>query len=329
MKRCKLVGVFFKKEVKTVFGYVKAYKPELRIKEFEFYKAVYCSLCRDLGKKYGIVSRFSLSYDFTFLALLEMSLVGGCAPTERKRCVCNPLKKCNYLKAGGLPEMPTAAAQIMLYSKLNDNIADEGFLKGIFYRFLRLFSKKGYKMAAKKFPKVDEIFKEYIATQTALENKKETDIDLAAEPTAKMLSRIFALCSPDGEIRALEKLGYSIGRWIYILDAAADLEKDIKKNRYNPFKAEVNENTDLTKFLKERVLFSLNICISEAEAAFDLLNIERFKNILGKKFICSKLRNKSSQKIFLNQKSCQEINPPKILLIFIVINVKFVKRKKI
>jgi len=109
-----------------VFGYVKAYKPELRIKEFEFYKAVYCSLCRDLGKKYGLVSRFSLSYDFTFLSLLHMSLRGGPAPTERKACVCNPLKKCNFLCSGELPEMPTAAAEIMLYSKLNDNIA--GFL---------------------------------------------------------------------------------------------------------------------------------------------------------------------------------------------------------
>ena len=264
-----------------MFGYVKAYKPELRVKEFEFYKAVYCSLCRDLGKKYGIVSRFSLSYDFTFFALLQMSLVGGCAPTERKRCVCNPFKKCNYLCSGGLPEMPTAAAQIMLYSKLNDNIADEGFFKGLGYRFLRLLSKKGYKKAAEKFPEVDEIFKEYISNQTALEKRNETDIDLAAEPTAKMLSRLFALCSPNGETIALERMGYSMGRWIYILDAAADLEKDIKKKRYNPFKSEVDENTNLTRFLKERVVFSLNVCISEAAAAFDLLDIQRFKNILG------------------------------------------------
>ena len=263
-----------------MFGYVKAYKPELRIKEFEFYKAVYCSLCRDLGKKYGIVSRFSLSYDFTFLALLQMSLVGGCAPTERKRCVCNPLKKCNYLSAGGLPEMPTAAAQIMLYCKLNDNIADEGFFKGLGYRFLRLFSKKGYKKAAKKFPMVDEIFKEYIASQTELESKNETDIDLAAEPTAKMLSKLFALCSPDGETRALERLGYVVGRWIYILDAAADLTKDIKKKRYNPFKSEFKEN-NINEFLKQRVLPSLNMCIGEAQNAFELLNIQRFKNILG------------------------------------------------
>ena len=264
-----------------MFGYVKAYKPELRIKEFEFYKAVYCSLCRDLGKKYGLVSRFSLSYDFTFLSLLSMSLVGGCSPVERKRCVCNPLKKCNYLCSGGLPEMPTAAAQIMLFAKLNDNIADEGFFKGLGYRFLRLLSKKGYKKAVAKFPKVDEIFKEYITAQTALENKNETDIDLAAEPTAKMLSALFALCSPNGETLALERLGYSVGRWIYILDAAADLEKDIKKKRYNPFKSEVKETTDLNQFLKERVTFSLNMCIGEAQNAFDLLNIERFKNILG------------------------------------------------
>lgn len=264
-----------------MFGYVKAYKPELRIKEFEFYKAVYCSLCRDLGKKYGIVSRFSLSYDFTFLALLHLSLVSGCAHTKRKRCVCNPLKKCNYLCSGELPEMPTAAAQIMLYSKINDNIADEGFLKGIGYRALRLISKRGYRRAAEKFPELNEIFKEYIASQNVLENKNETDIDLAAEPTAKMLSKVFALCSPNGETLALERLGYSLGRWIYILDAAADLEKDIKKNRYNPFKSEVKENTDINAFLKERVTFSLNMCINEAENAFDLLDIQRFKNILG------------------------------------------------
>jgi len=125
-----------------------------------------------------------------------------------------------------------------------------------------------------------QIFKEYLKAQNELEKRNETDIDIAAEPTAKMLSSLFALCSPDGETRALERLGYVIGRWIYILDAAADLEKDIKKNRYNPFKSEIKEN-NINEFLKQRVLPSLNMCIGEAENAFELLNIERFKNILG------------------------------------------------
>ena len=95
-----------------------------------------------------------------------------------------------------------------------------------------------------------------------------------------MLSKLFALCSPDGETRALERLGYVVGRWIYILDAAADLTKDIKKKRYNPFKSEFKEN-NINEFLKQRVLPSLNMCIGEAQNAFELLNIQRFKNILG------------------------------------------------
>lgn len=265
-----------------MFGYVKAYKPELRIKEFEFYKAVYCSLCRDLGKKYGLVSRFSLSYDFTFLALLKMSLEDGCINTKRKACVCNPFKKCNYLCDGALPEMPTAAAQIMLYSKLCDNISDEGFLKGSFYRILRLFSKKGYRKACSDYPELKEIFDRYITEQNSIESKNLQDVDLAADPTAQMLSRLFELCgSTESDRRALNRMGYCMGRWIYILDAAADLKDDLKKGRYNPFSDLANEQKDIDSFVRERIEGSLNFCINESISAFELIDIKRFKNILG------------------------------------------------
>ena len=57
-----------------MFGYIRIAKPELKVKEYEMYKAIYCSLCRELGRSYGFLSRLTLSYDFTFLALLNMSL---------------------------------------------------------------------------------------------------------------------------------------------------------------------------------------------------------------------------------------------------------------
>ena len=98
-----------------MFGYIKACKPELKVKEYDIYKAVYCSLCKKLGKSYGLLSRFTLSYDFTFLALLNMSLKDGCDGFERKRCAFNPLKKCNYCKNDSVTDMPAAAAIIMLY----------------------------------------------------------------------------------------------------------------------------------------------------------------------------------------------------------------------
>lgn len=81
-----------------MFGYVRACKPELKIKEYETYKAVYCSLCRLMGREYGLWSRFTLSYDFTFLALLNMAMTDGCDPVERGRCFFNPLKKCQLLQ---------------------------------------------------------------------------------------------------------------------------------------------------------------------------------------------------------------------------------------
>ena len=52
-----------------MFGYVRIYKPELKIKDYEIYKAAYCSVCRALGRHYGVIARGLLSYDATFLFL--------------------------------------------------------------------------------------------------------------------------------------------------------------------------------------------------------------------------------------------------------------------
>ena len=112
-----------------MFGYIRAEKGELKVKEYDTYKAIYCSLCKKLGKNYGILSRMTLSYDFTFLALLNMSLQNSCTKFERKRCAFNPLKKCNYCEKTDDLKMPSAAAMIMLYYKIKDNIADEKGIK--------------------------------------------------------------------------------------------------------------------------------------------------------------------------------------------------------
>lgn len=265
-----------------MFGYVKAYKPELRVKEAEFYKAVYCSICKQIGKNYGFISRFFLSYDFTFLTLLYMGLEDGCVCLEQKKCVYNPLKKCSYLKPGNtLPEMPMAATQIMLYYKLLDNIADEGFFKRIFYRFIKLLSAKGYKKAKHKFEKIDKIFSDYFSSQQRIEAQHTADIDAAADPTAQMLSQLFAMCSESGTDPALKRLGYCLGRWIYYIDAAADYKEDCRKGKYNPFAFSAEKHAGLTDLQRQKIKSTLYECINEAALAFELIDICRFKNILG------------------------------------------------
>ena len=50
-----------------MFGYIRTDTPELRVRENEYYKAVYCGMCRAQGKCTGQCSRMTLSYDMVFL----------------------------------------------------------------------------------------------------------------------------------------------------------------------------------------------------------------------------------------------------------------------
>lgn len=268
-----------------MFGYVRPYKPELRFKEFDAYKAVYCSLCKEIGRRYGRVLRLTLSYDLTFLALLQLSLRDLPICLEKKRCVCNPLKRCSYLAQGGKNStdlaLPAAASVLLIYYKLGDNITDEGPLKAFFYRFLRLFFKKAHRKAAADFPHLAQKIAAYITAQQQVERQKSPGVDAAAEPTAQMLSALFAACDPkEQESRALQRLGYCLGRWIYLMDAAADLKKDLKQNRFNPLAGEFAGGVELQP-LKARMLPLLNISAAGAAEAFELIEIKRFKNILG------------------------------------------------
>ncbi|MCQ2450370.1 MAG: DUF5685 family protein [Clostridia bacterium] len=259
-----------------MFGYVKISKGELKIKEYDTYKAVYCSLCKKLGKNYGFLSRLTLSYDFTFLAALNMSLKETCAGYKVGRCAFNPLKKCNYCNDTDFLEMPAAAAMIMLYYKILDNISDEkGFKKLGFYLILPLY-KRAYKKARKSYPQIDEIIGNYIAKQNELERLNTADIDTSCDPTASALSKILEFCSDDEtNKRILNRLGYCIGKYIYLMDAVCDREEDKKKNSYNVLNLIGDEDLD------ERVKRQIYYCINEAARAFELLPVKRYKTILG------------------------------------------------
>ncbi len=249
----------------------------MKILDYDFYKSVYCSLCKKLGKSYGILSRFTLSYDFTFLSVLNISLSDSCPTFKKGRCAFNPLKKCNYCSARDTLDYPAASAMIMLYYKILDNIEDSKGIKKIGYKIIRPLFARAHKKAAADFPQTEKAVAEYISAQTALENRNENQIDAAADPTAKALSVIFADCSNnENQRRVLSRLGYCIGRYIYLLDAAVDFEKDRKSKNYNVL---CNNFSDREAAL-EKVKPQLYFCINEAKCAAELLDVKRLKNII-------------------------------------------------
>lgn len=258
-----------------MLGYIKAYKPELRIKEYEMYKSVYCSLCKYMGKKYGFITRFTLSYDFTFLCLLKMSLNDKSCDVKKGRCVCNPLKKCTFCTNSDKDiAMPAAASVIMVYYNVIDNVTDEKGLKKLAYKILSLLLKRSHRKAAHDYPEIEKAVAQFINKQQILERAECCDIDAAAEPTSNVLSYIFSICSDnENNKRALKRLGYCLGKFIYLTDALEDYEKDIKEGRYNPFGG-------CTEAM-ERAERNIYFCINEAINAFELINFYKLKNILG------------------------------------------------
>ena len=258
-----------------MFGYIRADKAELKMREYEVYRGVYCSLCRRLGKSYGVLSRLTLSYDFTFLALLDMSLKDGCAEFKPGRCPFNPAKKCNYLKDGDSLSLSSAAAMIMLYYKIVDDIKDEKGVKKLSAVLLKPLFLRAHKKAAKAFPEIENYVSEYIKSQNALEADDCKSIDMAAEPTAKVMANTFALLGEsENAKRALSRLGYCLGRYIYLLDAACDYEGDIKSGSYNVLKYAEGDR-------KEYVVSQLYISINEAAKAFEVLDVKKFKPIIS------------------------------------------------
>ena len=113
-----------------MLGYIRTQGPELRLRDYEIYRALYCGLCRHMGKCTGQCSRFSLSYDFVFLAAVRISILNEPVTTILSRCPVHPLHKRKTVKDSETLKYCADASALLTYHKCRDDLADErGFKK--------------------------------------------------------------------------------------------------------------------------------------------------------------------------------------------------------
>lgn len=278
-----------------MFGYVKAYKPELKMAEYETYKAVYCSLCRVLGRQYGIFAKMTLSYDFTFMALLRLSQAERFCGYDTMRCTFNPLKKCSCIKSDEEELRYTAAVSIILfYYKLKDNYYDSGFGGKLISLLLMPIFSRYRKKAMRRYPSADIAAAKMMAQQLKIEQNHTDSLDSAAAPTADFLAAAFSRDYSDyGEkstentanTRVLKELGKCSGRWIYLTDALDDLDDDIKHGNYNViaqkfglYGAADDAAKQTAKQYAKDAINSYNAGICDA---YVLLDMKRYNTIIG------------------------------------------------
>ena len=140
-----------------MFGYVREYSPELKVKEAGLYKAVYCGLCKSMGKCTGDCSRLTLSYDVTFLAVVRLAIEQTPYCIKQKRCIVHPLKKRAIMDNNAVLEYCARASALLSYGKLCDDISDSRGVKRIVSVIIKPFLSSAKKRAglSELYDKID------------------------------------------------------------------------------------------------------------------------------------------------------------------------------
>ncbi len=216
-----------------MFGYVREYSPELKVKEYTLYKSVYCGLCKSMGKHCGNCSRLTLSYDMTFLAVFRMALLKTSYEVKKERCMMHPFKKRPVMKANEELEYSAKVSALLSYAKLKDDINDSKGIKRVVYKMLVPFFAYAKKRA--NAPDLYDKINEKLRALSKLENEKCASVDLPANVFGELTGEIFKYGLSENDKKLAQNVGYHTGKWIYACDALDDLKKDLKSGSYNPF----------------------------------------------------------------------------------------------
>ena len=258
-----------------MFGYVKINKMDLTFREYEHYRGFYCGLCKCLKDNHGEISRLALNYDITFLILLLTSIYKPKTTMVEEGCIVNPFKKKKKISSE-VTEYAANMNVLLTYYKIEDNLADDNRLKDkLAYNLYKGRLKKAYDAYEYKA----NYIKSQLEALQELEKSKSTNIDLVSNTFGRLMAEIFAYRKDENEAH-LRKIGFNIGKYIYILDAYEDLDMDYKKGRYNPFIEYIDKKQELKIKVDNMISLSLGMVANSIEKLDIDINNAIIENII-------------------------------------------------
>ena len=253
-----------------MFGYVTVNKPEIKFKDFDMYRSFYCGLCRELRERYGIPGQISLTYDMTFVVLLLSGLYEPPTRKGKSHCAVHPLKA-QPVRKNEVTEYCADMNVILSYYKCLDDWKDEK--KPLRYAYATLLKNSGRKHMS-GYPKKMCRIQEALSELSRLEKQGETDVDLVAGCSGRIMEEVLVFREDMWE-PSLRRMGFYLGKFIYILDAYDDVEKDAENGNYNPFLGKYK-----MEGFEEEIRRMLVMMLSEACREFEKLPVIRYGDIL-------------------------------------------------
>ena len=260
-----------------MYGYIRPDKGELRVREYELFRAAYCGLCETLREQYSLLARFVVNYDLTFMAMV----LSGEHKTELRRCPVHPLKKRPCVCGGSAFAAAADYSVILARWKLEDSANDEKGGKAFLAGAGQALLKNAYEKAADRQPDFARNTAQCLRELAALEKENDPSLDRPADCFARILAFAAHGAENPKDERILQELFYHIGRYVYILDAVDDLREDVRQERYNPLRHRLAPGADkLDEQQRRDILSTLNLSQRSAANALALRGADLYQPIL-------------------------------------------------
>ncbi|MBQ3125682.1 MAG: hypothetical protein IJC15_01310 [Clostridia bacterium] len=258
-----------------MFGYIRPYAPELKVRQDTYYRGVYCGLCRAMGRCTGCLSRLTLSYDFTCLALVRLAASAEPISFTPRRCAAHPLTRRSVAEPNEALDYCARTAALLGYHKLQDDVADERGWHRTRARLAlpALAAMRSRALRDGEISALDGEIGTALDALHALEAADTPSVDQPADAFGALMRALAAHGLPPTEARIAGQLGHHMGRWLYVLDALDDYDADLARGRYNPFAA-ARGGEPFTDAERQSFADALTAELMRLEAALDLLDLD-------------------------------------------------------
>ncbi len=260
-----------------MFGYVTIGNNQVTEEEYKVFSSYYCGVCKATGKNASHIARLGLSYDITFLALVLSSFEKETLCRE-ERCIIHPIKKRRFVKDDEAVSYAAGVGVLLTYLKLKDDWHDDKSIKALlgmtaFWRGCR----KAKKLHGREYAEI----KKQLDILSDYEKRGSNSIDDTAEAFGRILECLFTpeFITDEKQRRALAWLGFNLGRWIYVIDAVNDLEKDLKSGAYNPL---IKMGYKDLKTCAGDMELSLTLTLDGIATSFELTDIKQNRDLIAK-----------------------------------------------
>jgi hypothetical protein len=246
-----------------MFGYVKPDNPNMYVKDVVLYKSLYCGLCKSIGKYCGEKARLVLNYDLAFLSGFLHNITNTDVVIKKQRCVIHWFIRRPVTVPDKLSQKIGALNVILAYEKLTDDVLDSN--KG---KLKRSFFNSSYKKIKKKEQTLCRLVSDGYRKIYEYEKQDGSSVNVISELFGELLQDLVVYLAGDYADDNVKNLAFNLGKWIYVIDALDDFDKDVKKGEYNPFKKEfplINTKKQLLTEKREYLEYTFGDILSEIE----------------------------------------------------------------